>query len=168
MVKTCEIIFQDEQRLIKFTKPLIDMIRRNCQTMPNLAESGGILIGRENISNNNIIIEFATEPMVKDIQRRTRFIRKDVGHILFYEKLYKENNGIYRYIGEWHTHPENIPQYSFLDKNNWKKIFRQDRNADMQYHLIAGVEAVRVWKMAKEQKGDPQLIYSKDWENILS
>ena len=106
--------------------------------------------------------------MVKDIQRRTRFIRKDVGHILFYEKLYKENNGIYRYIGEWHTHPENIPQYSFLDKDNWKKIFRKDRNADMQYHLIAGVEAVRVWKMAKEQKGDPQLIYSKDWENILS
>lgn len=168
MVSIHEIIFQDEQRLIKITKPLIDLIRRNCQITPDYPESGGILIGRENISDNNIIIEFATAPMSKDIQKRTSFIRKDIGHILFYKRLYEKNNGIYRYIGEWHTHPENVPQYSFKDKNNWKKILKKDKYAEMQYHLIAGVKAIRVWKMSKGESNFPHLVYTQYWENIIN
>ena len=39
--------------------------------------AGGILIGKENISDDNIIIRYITEPYASDKRRYNRFIRKD-------------------------------------------------------------------------------------------
>lgn len=55
----------------------------------NSLESGGILLGRENAGNTNLIIEFITEPMPGDKSSRRRFFRKDIRHIRFFEKYMK-------------------------------------------------------------------------------
>lgn len=110
-------------------------------------EAGGILIGKENKSNENIIINNITVPMPKDERKHNRFIRKDRGHIRLFENLYKESDETLRYIGEWHTHSEAIPDFSCIDLKNWKKICKASNVYDNYYHIIVGYEAIRIWEI---------------------
>lgn len=128
-------------------------------------EAGGILIGRENAGNTNLVIEYITEPMSKDKRSRYRFLRQDTGHIDFFEKLYNENEGIYGYIGEWHTHPENIPHYSFIDSNNWRRIGKKIKS-EKQYHLIVGIQEIGIWEYDMITKKIVKLDSIK-WRDIL-
>ena len=82
----------------------------------------------------------------------------------YFEKLYYENNGVYAYWGEWHTHPEDIPHYSIIDLKNWKRIGKEDPKG-VQYHIIAGRKAFIIWRM---QKGKlcPKKICEVKWNEI--
>ena len=102
--------------------------------------------------------------MTADQRSRSRFLRKDKRHLDFFKKLYEENEGVYGYMGEWHTHPEIIPQYSFIDSNNWKKIGKE-MNGGIQYHIIAGIQEVGIWEYNAVQKRITK-ICSIDWKGI--
>ena len=67
-------------------------------------------------------------------------------HIIF-ENLYKKSDETFRYIGEWHTHPEAIPNFSYLDLKNWKKISKDSKSDVKFYHIIVGYEAIRIWEI---------------------
>lgn len=159
------MVIQDDNRKIKFCSNTVLVMRKYIQRENKYSEAGGILIGRENAGNTNLVIEFITEPMLKDQRSRCMFLRKDTGHIHFFEKLYKENRGIYGYIGEWHTHPENVPHYSFIDSKNWRKIGKKMR-IGKQYHVIVGIEKVGIWKYDTITKKIMQ-VDSVEWERIL-
>lgn len=156
------IILQD--RKIKICDEVIKLIKPYIQHKSD-NESGGILIGRENLSNENLIIEFATEPKPKDKCGRSFFKRRDKFHIEYYNNLYKESKGTYRYIGEWHTHPELIPNYSSIDKKNWNMIGRQAKNQKNQIHLIVGQDAIRFWEYCANSK-TANLIATICWSEI--
>ena len=119
------MVIEYGDKKIKFCNNILQVIQKYVQSERKSCEAGGILIGRENCGNSNLIIEFITEPMTADQRSRNRFLRKDKKTSRFFKKLYEENEGVYGYMGEWHTHPENIPQYSFIDSNNWKKIGKE-------------------------------------------
>lgn len=110
-------------------------------------EAGGILIGKENKSNENIIINHITVPMPKDERKHKRFIRKDKKHIELFGNLYEESDETLRYVGEWHTHPEAIPKFSCTDLKNWKKISKDSKDDVKFYHIIVGYEAIRMWEV---------------------
>lgn len=143
-IKSNNIILNDSERKVKITEEVINLFNRYKQNGKE-CEAGGILIGREDKNNGNLIIEYATYPLEKDIRKRYRFYRKDKGHIDYYNKIYKENNGIYAYIGEWHTHPEKFPTPSLIDKKNWKKIWNKKGNGDL-FNIIVGTKEIRIWK----------------------
>lgn len=145
-----EIVLSDSGRKLKFTEEIIKMFESYRQVGKE-PEAGGILIGREDKNNGNLIIEYATAPMEKDIRKRYRFYRKDEGHIEYYNKIYKENNGIYAYVGEWHTHPENEPSPSLIDKNNWKKILNKKGEGEL-FNVIVGIKKIRIWKFYNRNK----------------
>ena len=147
------IIIELENTKIKIDDSVVNLINHYKQLNRKDCEAGGILIGRENKESGNIIIEYATEPYDKDKQTRTSFHRKDKKHIEFYKKLYEDYNGIYAYVGEWHTHPEDYPSYSFIDINNWKKISKSNKDKEKRYyHLILGVKEIRIWEYKYNSK----------------
>lgn len=134
-------------RCIKISANVLESISKYKQERFFDKEAGGVLIARENIENSNMIIECFTEPMAKDHRSRTRYTRLDEGHKHYYESLYKKHNGIYRYAGEWHTHPEHFPNFSSLDASNWTKIAHENPNQDMEYyHLIMGIHDFSIWQ----------------------
>ena len=159
------IVTESKNRKIKICDQILEEIYSQIQKNDYDPEKGGIIVGRENLNNENIILEYISKPLKNDICTRTRYTRKDEGHLKYFEKLYNENNGVYAYWGEWHTHPENIPQYSFIDSNNWKKIGKEMKGG-IQYHIIAGIQEVGIWEYNAVQKRITK-ICSIDWKGIL-
>ena len=104
------IVTESKNRKIKICDQILEEIYSQIQKNDYDPEKGGIIVGRENLNNENIILEYISKPLKNDICTRTRYTRKDEGHLKYFEKLYNENNGVYAYWGEWHTHPEDIPQ----------------------------------------------------------
>lgn len=147
------ITVESDGRKIKIDSKVVELMNSYKQLNSRDCEAGGILIGRENKASGNLIIEYATEPYEKDKRTRTTYNRKDKKHIHLYEELYNENNAIYAYNGEWHTHPEEYPNYSITDINNWKRIAKtnQDRGKEY-YHIIVGTQEIRMWKYQFGQK----------------
>lgn len=153
-----------ENRKIKICNEILKIMYEYIQWTNDSTEAGGIILGRENLGNDNLIFEFITKPKKKDVRTKTRFIRKAPEHIEYYKRLYNEYDAIYAYFGEWHTHPEDIPHYSIIDLNNWKKISKDDPKG-MQYHIIVGRKQVRIWEM-KRKCLVPRLVYEVKWDEI--
>ena len=158
------IVTESKNRKIKICDQILEEIYSQIQKNDYDPEKGGIIVGRENLNNENIILENISKPLKNDICTRTRYTRKDEGHLKYFEKLYNENNGVYAYWGEWHTHPEDIPHYSIIDLKNWKRIGKEDPKG-VQYHIIAGRKAFSIWRM---QKGKlcPKKICEVKWNEI--
>lgn len=141
------ITVESEGRKIKVDSKIVELMNSYKQLTSRDCEAGGILIGRENKNTRNLIIEYATEPYEKDKRTRSSYIRKDKRHMQIFNELYNENNSIYAYVGEWHTHPEEYPNYSSVDINNWKQIAKINQDKDkVYYHVIVGTNEIRMWK----------------------
>lgn len=82
-------------------------------------EAGGILLG--SYRDPHIEVVFATLPGPDDIRRPFSFIRKCASHKREALKQWNESDKSITYIGEWHTHPQLIPQPSRTDYKNWLK-----------------------------------------------
>lgn len=159
------MLIQNENRKIKLCNNTLQIMKNYIQKERRDCEAGGILIGRENAGNTNLVIDFITEPMPEDQRYRYKLLRKDTGHINFFQKLYSENEGIYRYIGEWHTHSENIPHYSFIDSYNWKRIGKEMKSKQ-QYHIIVGIQEIGIWEYDAVIKEITQMDSIK-WEEVF-
>ena len=97
-------------------------------------EAGGILLGYRR--GPHIEVLEATAPMRKDIRGRNSFERKDSGHQSLSDKRWEASDGTILYLGEWHTHPTNIPEPSTIDRHEWDKLKRCYQ--DPLLFLIAG------------------------------
>lgn len=155
------MVISDDVIQIKIPDEIIDIFYEHIQWTKRHCESGGIIIGRENLNDDNIILEKVTKPMKRDYRSPIKYIRKDKGHIDFYKTLYNNSHGIYAYFGEWHTHPQDKPLYSLVDLTTWRKISKESPKR-MQYHIIVGRKYITFWKMEKN-KYLPKLIKEVTW-----
>lgn len=85
-------------------------------------ESGGVLIGE--VRKGAIIIQEATRPNKRDHSSRYCFIRSKY-HQKYVDKAYSRTNGNSNYVGEWHTHPQDIAIPSPIDYVNWSDSMRK-------------------------------------------
>ena len=160
------MIIEHDQRYIKIMHSVLLVIDKYRQFDTASCEAGGVLIGRENITNNNLIIEYASEPLACDRRTPYSFIRIDKGHVDFFNNLYNKNQEIYFYVGEWHTHPEEIPMYSIMDLLNWKRICRRIKGSHTQIHIIAGSDAICLWEFSSSTK-TAKKIFTILWRDVL-
>ncbi|MED2974080.1 Mov34/MPN/PAD-1 family protein [Fictibacillus sp. B-59209] len=108
-------------------------------------EAGGILIGRILLEDGNYIIDDVSEPMPDDKRTRTRFSRKPAAHQEYFDQIWDEADGRCFYLGEWHTHPEDVPHPSSIDHKNWKRLLGEDFEPDYLFFIIIGIKETRVW-----------------------
>ena len=154
------MIFSDGYRKIEIEDSLIERMLKYRQTKPLSPEAGGVLFRRELIDTDNLIINNMTEPYTNDKRSRFLFHRKDTRHIEYYNNLYDKSGGIVRYVGEWHSHPEELPSYSFLDRKEWRKILKEEPSIAPLYFIIIGTKAWRVWKVEMQRKL-PSLVFEQ-------
>jgi len=87
-------------------------------------ELGGILVGEIYPSENKVVVkEIIVSKKAKRSFMGINIDKKEMQETL--ETIRKKTNYKYYYIGDWHTHPENKPKASFIDKMSYKKILKK-------------------------------------------
>ena len=116
-------------------------------------EAGGVLIGRYIRNSLDIIIDEVTVPMKGDRRQRFRFWRARKRHQQVLDQFWVKSGGTSNYLGEWHTHPEDIPTPSNTDIKNWKRHLKQDIfSGDALFFIILGISYLRIWEGNKYDK----------------
>lgn len=69
-----------------------------------------------------MLITEATTPTHKDIRRRNYFERQPWGHAWIAHQRWLASRKTTRYLGEWHTHAEDIPSPSGTDRQEWLRL----------------------------------------------
>jgi integrative and conjugative element protein (TIGR02256 family) len=104
-------------------------------------ESGGILLGK--VYDNEIRIKKASLPTMFDSFSRFSFNRHKKSAQLFTNYEFKNSGGTIIYIGEWHTHPENIPTPSPKDVKMIANQFRENKiNETFLLMVIVGLKDI--------------------------
>ena len=113
-------------------------------------EAGGIMLGYCMDENNYCIIE-VTMPNMGDKRSRYGFWRTSVLHQRLLNGFFKRSKGKNIYLGEWHTHPEDVPKPSGLDKKSIVDQIRKSKlNSDKIFALIMGRKGLHLSLVKKE------------------
>ena len=80
------------------------------------------MLGKFNKEENTYIITNISTTNSKDRKGKYYFIRNKKQAQLVINKYWENSNGEINYLGEWHTHDEQYPTPSFVDKQLVKQM----------------------------------------------
>ena len=126
----------DRRVFVTLGDQVLEVLNDHVQRKDSDPESGGILLGH--VRGENLEILEATVPTIWDKRKRYFFGRLPFGHQLFADNRWTSSNGTVRYLGEWHSHPEDLPNPSQLDSIEWKKLASNRKDARPLLALIVG------------------------------
>jgi len=116
------IKMKEEDFRVEFDDTSIEKLKKFQQKNEEY-ESGGILVGEIYPVENKVIVK----DVIVSIKAKRSFMgvnidKKEMQEEL--EKIRKNTNYKYYYIGDWHTHPEKNPKPSWVDKTSYKKTLK--------------------------------------------
>lgn len=114
------------------------------QTRTDSNESFGIITGSHSDDNKRFCIEDCTTPKRKDKATRFQFSMSDSFHQAFVNTSFKTSNGTIGYIGTWHTHPEEIPNPSTVDIQDWQSCMTRNPDRNLIF-VIVGTEKIKAF-----------------------
>lgn len=115
-----ELVFQaQDESLVVITSEVADILTSYRQLEYSSPESAGVIIGERR--GVHIVINTVSEPSRADIRYRFMVNRISKHHQKTVDEAFKKSKGTWQYLGEWHTHPEDIPRPSMTDYSSWYK-----------------------------------------------
>lgn len=132
----------DGKVLLSFADEVLQNFVAHIQAEPQTPESGGLLLG--SVHGANLLIVEATTPTKWDRRFRRLFERMPFGHQTIAERRWRQSGGTVRYVGEWHTHPENYPVPSQLDRDEWRNLARNRADERPLLAVIVGRERLHI------------------------
>ncbi len=129
----------DKTVLVNFSGDVLKRFRCHIQT-GSVPEAGGILLGT--VHQRGLLITKATKPTRADCRMQYFFQRNETGHRVVARRNYDASNGTVRYLGEWHTHPQDDPSPSLLDILEWKKLAGKRNDQRPLLAVIVGRKAL--------------------------
>jgi integrative and conjugative element protein (TIGR02256 family) len=125
----------DGSLLLNFSDEVRGVFEKNMQ-VGDLPESGGVLLGT--VHERGLLVTIATTPTRFDRQLRFLFERLPFGHRAVAKRQWHLSAGTTRYIGEWHTHPQDIPLPSGIDLIEWQKLAKKRADKRPLLAVIVG------------------------------
>jgi integrative and conjugative element protein (TIGR02256 family) len=116
---------------IVFAESVVSHLMKHRQNRPWRREAGGQLFAR--FGAGEILIEEATGPRPTDSRGRT-YYRPD-RRAEQKEILERFERGLH-YVGDWHTHPSEIPEPSGTDVRNINECFKKSRHSLNGFILV--------------------------------
>lgn len=114
-------------------------------------EIGGILIGIYDTKYGCLRLTDMSFPQSGDQQSRFRFNRKSDGHQELMDHLWESSDHTKAYLGEWHTHDQDTPIPSIVDRRTWKRISKRNNNFEECYFMIIGRKDYFIWTVSDEK-----------------
>jgi integrative and conjugative element protein (TIGR02256 family) len=133
--------YQGSGLTVHVSKDVLDLLRRYRQLKPDVVESAGLLIGKY-YGDGAIWIERMTTPKAGDIAKPAYFKLDDAAHQAELEQAFVESQQTY--LGTWHTHPQAHPIASKLDKKDWRKHIKENKDRRLCF-VIVGRESLAIF-----------------------
>lgn len=138
----------DRQSLLIIRSDVLSTFSKHAQHEDGAPEAGGVLLGY--VRGHHLEVVHATEPTSSDTRMRFFFQRMEIWHAQIAHSRWADSAGLVRYLGEWHTHPEVVPNPSGLDLDEWRKLAAGRRDMRKSLGIIVGTEALHVELMGSD------------------
>lgn len=132
----------DRRVLLNFSNSVIEIFLQHIQAKDSDSEAGGLLLGT--VHGSGMLITGATIPTAWDRRFRYLFERSPLGHDAIVKAFWKASQGTIRYLGEWHTHPEDYPHPSVLDRSEWNQLSSKRKDKRPLLTVIVGRKGLYV------------------------
>lgn len=137
-----------DQRLI-ITEEAVAQMLAFAQRSWYQNEAGGVMLGRHLLESDDVVVDEVTTPQNKDKRSRFGFFRS-TNHNLVAQEKWKLSDETLAYLGLWHTHPEDDPTPSGVDRHDWEKAVEMHAfHGDRLFFPIVGRKHIRVWTKSK-------------------
>lgn len=142
----------DDKFSVEITDIILSNIHQECKKAEN-KETGGILIGKYSEDRNTAIISKITGPPTGSKQGRCTFKRAPAN---LNKILHDKWDLGYRYVGEWHFHPNSSPNPSLVDNIQMNKFANDKKlNCSEPILLVIGGNQEKGWELSVQ-------VYTKD------
>lgn len=118
------------QRLV-FTRPVLDHFRKHRQDGPRKREAGGQIFARFRLPD--IMLQEVTGPRAVDRRTRLSYWPDRASEQREIKSRHKRN---LHFIGDWHTHPEDIPKPSGMDISSIQGAFSKSNHSLNGFILV--------------------------------
>ncbi len=146
-----ELVFQAQDKsLVVISVEVANVFMSYRQLSDSSQESAGVIIGERR--DVHIVIKTLSVPSRWDIRSRFMVDRVSRHHQKTVDNAFKKSNGEWQYLGEWHTHPEDIPKPSMTDYNSWHK------NLKSSYPLILIIVGRKDFWVGKKINGKIEVL----------
>lgn len=142
---------EDNRSLLNFSSSTLDVFCQHAQISDSDCEAGGLLLG--SIHGAHMLIKEATVPTKWDKRFRYLFERMSIGHETIALSQWLSSKGVVRYLGEWHTHPEDYPCPSGLDRSEWNRLSAKRRDQRLMLAVIVGRKGLYVELVSSSGRG---------------
>jgi integrative and conjugative element protein (TIGR02256 family) len=137
-----------KQRLI-ITSQAVEQLLAHVQKRCWQREAGGVLLGRHLLDSEDIVVDEVTSPQSSDRRTRFSFFRSQKHEHIARERWLEETNTL-AYLGLWHTHPEDSPIPSLVDREDWQQAIANDTfDGARLFFPIVGRKEIRVWTKSR-------------------
>lgn len=132
----------DRRTLLHLSTATLKTFCQYIQSSDADCEAGGLLLG--SVHGAHMLIEQATVPTAWDKRFRYLFERVPFGHEAIALSRWTASQGTVRYLGEWHTHSEDYPHPSGLDRSEWQRLSAERRDKRPLLAVIVGRKSLYV------------------------
>ncbi|MBL0492945.1 Mov34/MPN/PAD-1 family protein [Aeromonas veronii] len=137
-----------KQRLI-ITSQAVEQLLAYVQKRCWQREAGGVLLGRHLLDSEDVVVDEVTSPQSSDRRARFSFFRSKKHEHIARERWLEEMNTL-AYLGLWHTHPEDSPTPSPVDREDWQQAVANDTfDGERLFFPIVGRKEIRVWTKSR-------------------
>ncbi|RMP68465.1 hypothetical protein ALQ19_200147 [Pseudomonas syringae pv. berberidis] len=130
-----------DEQFVYFSQNVLEIFERHIQSDEG-TEAGGILLGH--VRGKHLEVLEASEPTCQDRRLRYFFERMIHGHKSLANRRWQETNGLVRYIGEWHTHPQEMPSPSYIDLDEWETLAKSRADLRPLLAVVVGRQNLHV------------------------
>lgn len=136
------------QRLI-FVDHAVEQMKAFAQYRWWHREAGGVLLGRHLLDSADVVVDEVTTPQDTDRRSRFSFFRSEK-HEALARGRWREQMSTMAYLGLWHTHPQEDPTPSGVDRKDWQQAVSCDIfEGDRLFFPIIGTHRIRVWCLSR-------------------
>lgn len=141
----------DKKALLHFSELTLETFCQYVQASDTDCEAGGLLLG--SVHGAHMLIQQATVPTAWDKRFRHLFERMPFGHEAIALSRWMASQGTVRYLGEWHSHPEDHPHPSSLDRSEWGSLSAKRQDKRPMLAVIVGRKALYVELVQSSGRG---------------
>jgi integrative and conjugative element protein (TIGR02256 family) len=138
------LYFEGYRRRVWVAEGVLNVWHCHRQTDAHNPEAFGVLVGTTSIDKRELWIDIVTSPMRRDVQSRYHFELKDPGHQRTVDRSFHRSGGSQIYLGTWHTHPDQAPTPSHVDKSDWRQCLNRNKKRPLLF-VIAGTHETRIF-----------------------